>query len=143
MTDLLEGITKEQAALILEILGDASDVEIDEGLVNYEATIRCLLCGEVRVEIGVASEIVQRGPDGSTRVVSFNPEDNGTKPHDPHEVYEYTTHATTCKECRPRLARLTRGQLIEIVMRLAPNSIWRTNRLGAWRDALTTPVKRR
>ncbi len=125
--------------LILELLQDTTRIAAEEEVKIYETTV-CLLCGDSADREYHAKEVTQVSKLGEvkiTRLVS----DNGDRPA--YEQFEFKTHRSVCPVCTPRLRRLSKGQLVSLLVKLGRIVGYEAQRRGVADISDITEIKRR
>jgi len=112
--------------LILDLLGETTRVG-DEQECEVHQTKVCLLCGDVAEHIFMAKEVTQVSKLGEVKHTTLV-SDNGDKPA--YIQFEYTTHRAYCQVCTPRLKRLTKGQLVMLLVKLSKLTMYEAQRRG-------------
>lgn len=123
---MIDDLSLEEMQLILDLLGETTRVG-DENECEVHQTKVCLLCGDTAERTFMAKEVIQVSKLGEvkhTQLVS----DNGDKPAYVH--FEYTTHSVHCQVCTPRLKRLTKGQLVMLLVKLSKLTMYEAQRRG-------------
>lgn len=101
--------------MIMELLQETTRTTGEEEVEIHETQI-CLLCGEHEQRVYNAKEVIQVSKLGEVKITTLVSE-NGDRPA--FITFESTTHRRVCPVCTPRLKRLTKGQLVQLVMKLA------------------------
>ena len=122
----LDDLSLEEMNLILDLLGETTRVG-DEQECEVHRTTVCLLCGDSVETTFFAKEVTQVSKLGEVKHTTLV-SDNGDKPAYTH--FEYITHRAYCYVCVPRLKRLTRGQLVTLVIKLSKLTMYEAQRRG-------------
>jgi hypothetical protein len=123
---MIEDLTLEEMQLILDLLGETTRVGGEEECEVHQTKV-CLLCGAVAERTFMAKEVTQVSKQGQVKHTTLV-SDNGDKPAYTH--FEYTTHSAYCHVCTPRLKRLTKGQLVMLVVKLSKLTMYEAQRRG-------------
>lgn len=125
--------------LVLDLLAETTRIG-DEEEVEVHQTVVCLLCGDSTERVYMAKEVTEVSKLGEVKHTQLVSE-NGDKPA--FTSFESTTHRQTCPVCPPRLRRLSRGQLVSLVVKLAKQTMYEAKRRGVIDISDTTEIKRR
>ena len=135
----LDDLSLEEMNLILDLLGEMTRVG-DEQECEVHQTKVCLLCGDVVERTFFAKEVTQVSKLGEVKHTTLV-SDNGDKPAYTH--FEYTTHRVYCYVCTPRLKRLTKGQLVMLLVKLSKLTMYEAQRRGVVDHAPASEVIRK
>ena len=136
---ILEELSPEEMQLVLDLLEDATRIS-DEEEVEVHRTMTCLLCTDTVEDSFMAKEVTYVSKLGEVKHTTLVT-DNGDRP--PIHNFEYTTHRSVCPVCTPRLKRLTKGQLVALVLKFARLTGYEAQRRGVACDSDTSEIKRR
>ena len=122
----LDDLSLEEMNLVLDLLDEMTRIG-DEQEGEVHRTTVCLLCGDHVESTYFAKEVTQVSKLGEVKHTTLV-SDNGDKPAYTH--FEYTTHRAYCYVCTPRLKRLSKGQLVMLVIKLSKLTMYEAQRRG-------------